>query len=91
MRQDQSLPDEEKAQDSIGLDLELKDLVRFCQMFELVSIPNLPRVSHPRKQRSELLLTSERKLFEPYFCRHSPARSDVELDSEHRTVIDQAA
>jgi len=38
--------DEEKAQDSIGLDLELKDLVRFGQMFELAFIPNLPRVSH---------------------------------------------
>jgi len=29
MRQDQSPTDEEKAQDSIGLDFELKDLVRF--------------------------------------------------------------
>jgi hypothetical protein len=42
MRQDQSPTDEEKAQDSIGLDLELKDLVRFGQMFELAFIPNFP-------------------------------------------------
>ena len=90
MRQDQSPTDEEKAQDSIGLDLELKDLVRFGQMFELVFIPNLPRVSHARKQRSKLLLTTKRKLFEPCVCRRSPARSDVELDSEHRAVIDQS-
>jgi hypothetical protein len=46
MRQDQSPTDKEKAQDSIGLDLELKDLVRFGQMFELAFIPNLPGVSH---------------------------------------------
>jgi hypothetical protein len=45
MRQDQSPTDEEKARDSIGLDLELKDLVRFGQMFELAFIPNLPCVS----------------------------------------------
>jgi hypothetical protein len=90
MRQDQSPTDEEKAQDSIGLDLELKELVRFGQMFELAFIPNLPRVSHARKQRSKRLLTSKRRLFEPYFCRRSPARSDIELNSEHRTVTNQA-
>jgi hypothetical protein len=50
MRQDQSPTDEEKAQDSIGLDLELKDLVRFGQMFELAFIPNLPLISHARKR-----------------------------------------
>jgi hypothetical protein len=90
MRQDQSSTDEEKAQDSIGLDLELKDLVRFGQMFELAFIPNLPRISHAGKQSRKLLLTTKRKLFEPCFCRRRPARSDVELDSEHRAVIDQA-
>src|SRR5437016_10610972 len=47
MRQDQSPTDEEKAQDSIGLDLELKDLVRVGQMrseehtSELQSLTNL--------------------------------------------------
>ena len=106
MRQDQSPTDEEKAQDSIGLDLELKDLVRFGQMFELAFIPNLPRVSHARKQRSTLLLTTKRKLFEPCVCRRSPdlvclvrlvylviwiVSFFVELDSEPRAVIDQAA
>ena len=90
MGQDQSPTDEEKAQDSIGLDLELKDLVRFGQMFELAFIPDLPRVSHARKQRGKLLLTTNRKLFELCLCRHSPTRSDVELDSENRAVIDQA-
>jgi len=90
MREDQSPTDEEKAQDSIGLNLGLKDLVRFSQMFELTFIPNLPRVSPTRKQGSKLLLPSKRKLFEPYFCRRSPARSDVEFDSEPRAVIDQA-
>ncbi|MEK7763972.1 MAG: hypothetical protein AAB433_20565 [Nitrospirota bacterium] len=73
MRQDQSPTDEEKTQDSIGLDLALKDLVRFGQMLELAFIPYLPRVSHARKQRSKLLLPPKRKLFEPYFCRRSPA------------------
>lgn len=109
MRQDQSPTDEEKAQDSIGLDLELKDLVRFGHMFELAFIPNLPRVSHARKQRSKLLLTTKMKLFEPCFCRRSPdlvclvylvrlvylviwiVSFFVELDSEPRAVIDQAA
>ena len=46
MRDDQSSTNEKEAQDSIGLDLELKDLVRFGQMFELAFILNLPPVSH---------------------------------------------
>jgi hypothetical protein len=89
MRDDQSSANEKEAQDSIGLDLELKDLVRFGQMLELALIPDLPRISHARKQRGKLLLTYERKLFEPCFCRRSSARSNVEFDSERHTVIDQ--
>jgi hypothetical protein len=54
MRQDQAPTDEEKAQDSIGLDLELKNLVRFGQMFELAFIPNLPRVSHRANSAANL-------------------------------------
>ena len=72
MPQDQSPTDEEKAQDSIGLDLELKDLVRFGQMFELAFILNLPRISPARKQRSKLLLISKRKLFKPYSAGAAP-------------------
>ncbi len=58
-------------------------------MFELAFIPDFSRVSHPRKQGGKLLLPSKRKLFDPDFCRRSPARRDVELNSEHRAVIDQ--
>jgi hypothetical protein len=90
MRQNQASTDEEKTQDSIGLDLELKDLVCFGQVLELALIPYLSHVPHARKQRGKFLLTTKWKLFEPCFCRHSPARSDVELDSEHRAVIDQS-
>ena len=41
MRQDESSTDEEKAQDSIGFDRELEDLIRFGQMFELAFVPYL--------------------------------------------------
>jgi hypothetical protein len=90
MRENQSSPDEKETQDSIGFDLEFEDLIRFGQMLELSLVPNPPRFSHSCKQRSELLLASKREAIEPLFGRHNPVRSDIKLDSECRTVIDQA-
>ena len=64
VRQDESSSDKEEAQDAIGLDFELEDLIRLDQMLELALIPDLAGVAHASKQRSEFLLNSQRKLFE---------------------------
>ena len=43
------LPTKEETHDAIRFSLELEDLIRLGQMFELALIPDLPRVSHARK------------------------------------------
>ena len=91
MRQDESSTDEEEAQDTVGFDFELKYLICFGQMFELAFVPNFPRIPHPREERGKFLLTSSGELFKPRFRRCTPIRSQVELDSQDRTVIDQPA
>lgn len=91
VRQDKSSSDKEEAQDAIGIDFELEDLVRLGQMLELTLVPDLAGVSHACKQRGLFLLNSRRKLFEPFFSGCGSVRGDVELYAESRTVIDQSA
>jgi len=79
VRQDESPSDKEEAQDAIGLDFELEDLIRLGQMLELALIPDLAGVAHASKQRGKLLLNSPRKLFEPFFSWYGSARGDIEL------------
>lgn len=60
MRQNESPPYEEKAQDAIGFDLELKDLICFGQMLKLAFILDLPHIPHTHEQGCKLLLALER-------------------------------
>ena len=91
VRQDELSPDKEEAEDAIDLNFELEDLIRLSQVLELALIPDLAGVAHASKQRSELLLNSQRKLFEPFFSWYDSVRDDKELYAERRTVIDQSA
>lgn len=42
VRQDESPTDEEEAEDTVGFDFELEDLIRFSQMFERAFVPIFP-------------------------------------------------
>ena len=56
MRQNESPIDEEEAQDTVGVDFKLENLIRFGQMFELAFVLNFPRISHPHEERCKFLL-----------------------------------
>ncbi len=62
------------------------NIICFGQMFKLAFVPNFPRIPHPREERGKFLLTSSGELFKPRFRRCTPIRSQVELDSQDRTV-----
>lgn len=89
MRQYQPLADEEETQDAICLNLELENLIRSGQMLELVFIPDLPGISHPNEQRGEFLLACKRHLFQPFLGGCRPTVSNVELNAEHGTAVDE--
>ena len=84
MRQNESPTDEEEAQDTVGFDFELEDLIRFGQMFERAFVPNVPRIPPPREERGKFLLTPSGELFKPRFRRRHSVRSHVE--SRRRTA-----
>jgi hypothetical protein len=87
MRQNQPTTDKKEAQDAISLDFKLEEP---GQMFKLTLIPDLSSVPHAHKQSGELLLSCNRKLFEPVFCWYGAIESNVKLNSEDRAVIDQS-
>ena len=91
MGHDESPTDEEEAQDTVGVDFELEDLIRFGHMLERAFVPNFPRIPHPHEQRGKFLLTPLGALFKPRFRRGHSIRTNVELDTQDRTVIDQPA
>ena len=91
MRHDESPTDEEEAEDPVGVDVELEELIRFGHMVERAVVPNVPCIPYRRDERGKFLLTPSGQLFKPRFRRRTSIRSRGELDAQGRPLIAQPA
>lgn len=87
--QNQPPAHKEKAEDSVGLDFKLKDLIRFGKVLELSLIPDFSRVAHAAKEGGEFLLYRHQELFEPLLRRSVTVWRDIEFKFENMAIVNK--